>query len=267
MKTNLSSLLKKIKNKKQAEFPKEIKPMLATLIDEPFDEEGWLYEVKWDGFRALVYCNNSKVKISSRNNKSFNDKFYPVFNEFNKLNLNVVFDGEIVILDKKGMPDFAALQSWRSEADGHLVYYIFDILWLDGFNLMKATLQERRTLLEAIVPDNKIIKVSETLETSATDFFKIADNLNLEGIIAKMESSCYAPGKRTRDWLKIKTQRFQEVVIGGYTVNEGSSKKFSSLLVGIFDKGEFVSAATVGTGFTARMQNELLKKNETINYK
>ena len=129
---------------KKAKFPQKIAPMLATLVSKPFDKPGWIYEVKWDGYRAIAFIKNGDVHLTSRNSKSFDDKFYPVHKELQKLEINVVLDGEIVSLNEKGKADFGSLQTWRSEADGNLVYYVFDILWYDGRDLMKLELYKRR---------------------------------------------------------------------------------------------------------------------------
>src|SRR4030095_6213976 len=117
--------------------------MLATLVDKPFDEPGWLYEVKWDGYRALAYLNKGKVEIRSRNNKSFNEKFYPVYLALQQWDIDAVVDGEIIVVNDKGISDFSDLQAWRSEADGRLAFYTFDILWLDGADLMNLPLIRR----------------------------------------------------------------------------------------------------------------------------
>lgn len=260
----ISQILSSVKKKKKSEVPPVVKPMLATLVDEPFDEEGWLYEIKWDGYRALSILNGDDIQILSRNSKSFNEKYYPIEAYLRKWGINAVFDGEIVVLNKQGQPDFAALQTWRSEADGPIMYYIFDILWLEGFNLMEAPLIERRKVLDALIPESRIVKLSEAFQGSGREFFAHADKMSLEGIIAKHESGTYKPDKRTKDWLKIKAQRFQEAVIGGYTRNENSSKKISALLLGIFERGEFISLVNVGTGFTAKMQNEIINKLQPL---
>jgi bifunctional non-homologous end joining protein LigD len=204
-----SSSLSLVKAKKKAEMPSDVKPMLATLVDKPIEEEDWLYEVKWDGFRAIAYLEKGKVELRSRNNKSFNDKFYPVFNSLKNWDINTVVDGEILVLNEKGFPDFEALQTWRSEADGHLVFYLFDILWLEGFDLMQVPLHERKQLIQKIVPNDAIIKNSEVLEVSGAEFFKLADQMGLEGIIAKKANSTYTPDLRSKEWLKIKTQKHQ----------------------------------------------------------
>ena len=249
-----------LKKGKRSKFPENIKPMLATLVDKPVEEEGWLYEIKWDGYRALGYINKGAVEIKSRNNKSFNEKFYPVYNALNNWKINAVVDGEIVVVNEKGIPDFSDLQAWRSEADGHLNYYLFDILWLDGIDVMGLPLAERKEILRSVGPQNSIIKLSENFDATGKEFFALADKMGLEGIMAKKASGLYIPDLRTKEWLKIKTEKMQEAIIGGYTLNEGSSKPFSALLLGIFDENIFRSLGTVGTGFSNSVQKEILKK-------
>ena len=249
---------------KKAKFPQKISPMLATLVSKPFDKPGWIYEVKWDGYRAIAFIKNGEVKLSSRNSKSFDDKFYPIHDELQKLKIDAVLDGEIVSLNEKGKADFGSLQSWRSEADGSLVYYVFDILWYDGRDLMKMTLDKRREILESVLPESDTIRLSEKFETNGIDFFKVADEMSLEGIMAKRKDSQYFPGTRSKDWLKIKTEGRQEVVIGGFTKNEGSTKKFSSLLVGFYQDKKLVFTGKIGTGFTNKLQKELMEKFEPL---
>ncbi|MDQ6609994.1 MAG: DNA ligase D [Bacteroidota bacterium] len=241
-------------------IPKDIEPMLATLVNEPLAEKGWLYEMKWDGYRAISYLNGT-VDIRSRNNKSFNEKYYPLHHALKQWKINVVVDGELVVLNQEGIPDFSALQLWRSEADGVLVYYLFDILWLEGRSLQNLPLEERRTILQAIVPkDNPFIRLSETLKDDGKEAFEQARSLHLEGVMAKRVGSIYTTGARTKDWLKIKTEKMQELIIGGYTLNEGTSKLFSALLMGIMEGKDFRFITPVGTGFTRKMQEEILKK-------
>ncbi len=245
----------------QSPFPKNIAPMLATLVDKPFDEAGWLYEVKWDGYRALAYLNKGEVDVRSRNNKSFNEKFYPVYSALQQWKINAVLDGEIIVINEKGISDFENLQHWRSEADGELIFYVFDILWYDGYDLMSIPLIERKQILQAVIPQSNIIRISESFETGATEFFEVAKQMHLEGIIAKRENSMYKAGFRTKEWLKIKTQQRQEMVIGGYTRNENTSRQFSALLMGVYDdNGDFNFVTPVGTGFSNKFQTELLEK-------
>lgn len=253
-----------LKGAKKSKMPADVKPMLATLVEKPFDEPGWLYEVKWDGFRALTYLNDGSVDIRSRNNKDFNKKFYPIYQAAKDWTVNAVVDGEIIVVNENGKPDFNALQEWRSEADGELVYYVFDILWYDGVNLMNTPLSERRNLLKQIIPSGGNIRVSELFETSATEFFALADKMGLEGIIAKKADSYYKPDVRSKEWLKVKTEKHQEAVIAGYTVNENTTKKFSALLMGVYEGEELVFIGPVGTGFTSKMQDDLLAKMKPL---
>ncbi len=121
-------------------MPTGIIPMLATLTDEPFDDKDWLYEIKYDGYRAVAYLDGDKVNIMSRKNLSFNKKFYPVVEALQELNMQAVFDGEIVALNEEGKSEFQLLQNWQKNGQGELVYYVFDILWLNGYNLMDLPL-------------------------------------------------------------------------------------------------------------------------------
>ncbi len=244
---------------KREKFPPGLSPMLATLVDEPFDSEEWLFEIKWDGYRAIAFLNKGSVQIASRNNKPFDEKFYSIHDALSSFKLNAIFDGEIIVANKDGKADFSALQNWRSEADGILQYYVFDILWYEGRSLVSLPLAERQKILEKVLPENDSIILSKHIVTDGIAFFQSAEKLGLEGIIAKKASSIYLPGKRSKDWLKIKTQLRQEVVIGGYTLNEGSSKLFSSLLVGVFEKDQLVYTGKVGTGFNNKDQKTMMK--------
>ena len=239
-------------------FQGNLKPMLATLVDAPFDEEGWLYEVKWDGYRAMAFMNKGKIELRSRNDKSFNEKFYPVINALQKWEPDAIVDGEVVVLDKNGVSNFGNLQNWRSEADGELYYYVFDMTWLNGKSLEQLPLHERRAILEAHMPEDTIIRLSKTFGGSGIAFFEAAKKMGLEGIIAKKANSGYLPGDRSREWLKIKANKRQEMVIGGYTKNEDTSKLFSALLVGVYDHGKLIYTGKVGTGFNEKTQREML---------
>ncbi len=234
--------------------------MLATLVDKPFDDKEWLYEIKWDGYRAVGFMNVGDVQLKSRNDKSFNDKFYPIYTALQEWGTNAVVDGEVVVLNERGQPDFGALQNWRSETDGTLIYYVFDIIWFQGQDLSGLPLTERKNILEQIMPDDPRIEFSKGFETSGVNFFESAKKLGLEGIIAKKKSSSYDAGERTKNWVKIKANKRQEVVIGGYTINEDTSKPFSALLVGFFEENKFIYTGKIGTGFNIKTQEELIKK-------
>lgn len=252
---NITDLLKK--SPKQV-FYTTVQPMLATLIDKPFDDQNWVYEVKWDGYRAVAFIKNGKIELKSRNDKSFNEKFYPVYDTLKSIAINAILDGEIVVLEKNGTANFAGLQNWRSEADGDLVYYVFDILWYDGKDLKGLSLLERKAILKEVIPQNDLILLSEHFDTSGVGFLNEAKKLGLEGIMAKRKESVYHIHERSSDWLKIKANRRQEVVIGGFTKNEGSSKLFSSLLVGLYEGKKLIYTGKVGTGFSAKLQQELM---------
>jgi len=255
---NIKEILKKAQ---PTPILKNIEPMLATLVSEPIDEVGWVYEMKWDGYRAVAYINNNKVDICSRNNKSFNQKFYPLHEALQQWNINAVVDGEIVVVNEQGLPDFSGLQLWRSEADGQLFYYLFDILWFEGYSVMHLPLEQRKQLLKSIMPKDSLhLRLSDILQDNGEVAFQLAKQLHLEGVMAKKSGSIYTIGKRTRDWLKIKTEKRQELVIGGYTHNEGSSKLFSALLLGIIENGSFNFVTPVGTGFNRNMQEDIIKK-------
>jgi len=244
---------------RKAPMPANLEPMLATLVDQPFDEDGWLYEIKFDGYRAISYLRKGHVEIHSRNNKSFDEKFYPVYHALQEWKVEAVVDGEVVVMNDKGLSGFNELQNWRSEADGELAYYLFDLLWLDGRDLTQLPLHQRRDLLKSLVPEGGgALRMSENFKASGTEFFASAKKIGLEGIIAKKTESVYTPGARSRDWLKIKTSSRQECVIGGYTRNVGSSKAFSSLLVGVFEKGKLQYTGKIGTGFSDKQQKEML---------
>jgi bifunctional non-homologous end joining protein LigD len=246
---------------RSSKMPLGVKPMLATLVNEPFDDPAWTYEVKWDGYRALAYLNKGSVSISSRNNKSFAEKYYPVTAALSKWSFDAVLDGEIVVLGEDGKANFSALQNWRSEADGNLVYYVFDLLWYNGKDIMGLALSERQAILKAILPaGDDTIRLSQIFTSGGLDFFAAAKKMGLEGIMAKRASSEYSPDSRNKQWLKIKVNQRQEVVIGGFTKNNGSAKLFSSLLLGVYENGSFQYVGKVGTGFSDKLQKEMMQQ-------
>lgn len=257
----LKDLLKKAVKKA---FYDQVKPMLATLVAEPFDEPGWVYEIKWDGYRAIAFMNNGKVAFKSRNDQSYNQKYYPIYEKLKEWKINAIIDGEIVVVNKKGNANFGALQNWNSEADGELLYYVFDILWYNGYDLSHLPLLDRKAILAELIPNQSPILLSKAFETSGIDFLNATKRIGLEGIMAKRANSIYQSGNRTNDWLKIKASNGQEVVIGGFTKISGSPKPFSSLLVGLSKKGKFIYTGKIGTGFSLNTQKELLAQFEPL---
>lgn len=262
--TSDKSLASLLKGTPKEAFYESIQPMLATLVDEPFDNDDWLYEVKWDGYRAVAFLDKKKAELKSRNDKSFNEKFYPVYEALKKLNLQAVLDGEIVVVEENGQANFGKLQNWRSEADGRLLYYIFDILWLNGHDLKQLPLTQRREILERVIEQDDTLYLSKTFDTSGIDFLQAAKKMGFEGIMAKKKSSTYRAEDRTKDWLKIKANKRQEVVIGGFTKNDDTSKLFSSLLVGVYQGKKLIYTGKVGTGFSDKMQKEMMAQFEPL---
>lgn len=247
-------------NGKTSKFPAKFSPMLATMVEEPFDKEGWQYEIKWDGYRLIALCQKDEVELKSRNDKSYNEKFFQVHKAMQEWNIDAVIDGEVVVLDENGISNFGALQNWRSEEDGDLFFYVFDVLWLDGKDLKQIPLSERRAILKELIPENPIIRLSENFEVNGIEFFETAKKMGLEGIMAKKADSTYSPGNRSKQWLKIKADKSQEMVIGGYTKNKDSSKSFSSLLLGVYEEGKLIYKGKAGTGFSDQLQKDLLEQ-------
>jgi bifunctional non-homologous end joining protein LigD len=203
----VAEILSRFKKTKRTPMPENIQPMLATPVNEPFDKPEWIYEVKWDGHRALAYLNKGKVELRSRDNASFNKQFYPVHAALKEWPIKAVVDGEIVVVDEKGISAFRKLEEWKTVEDGQLEFYLFDILWLNGISLMDLPLIERRQILEQLVPENEIIRFSESFAANGKEFFKSAEKLGIGGILAKRADSIYQPNVRTKNWLKIKTSQ------------------------------------------------------------
>ena len=261
---NYSSLIeilkRKLSNSIQAKMPTDLKPMLATLVDEPFNDEDWQFELKLDGYRALAYINSGKVELKSRNNNTFNKKFLPVYEALTHWPLNAVVDGEIAVLNEHGVPDFNSIQLWDKKKEGQLVFYVFDLLWLDGMDITQEPLYLRREILKQLIPEDGIIRFSDHIDDVGKDFFELARKNNLEGIIAKKKDSTYNPDTRTKTWLKVKAEQRHEAIICGYTRKKDTGRLFSSLILGIYEKGQLKFIGQSGTGYTVAMQQELVKK-------
>lgn len=236
--------------------------MLATLIDEPFDQKGWIFETKWDGYRILG-CKNRAVELISRGGKSYGAKFPTIVDELKKLKGSFIIDGEVVILDKKGKSNFQLLQNYYKRKIGIPYYCVFDLLELNGKNVRKLPLIERKEQLKKLIRGSKFIRYTNHIETKGKSFFQKAVKKGLEGIIAKKEDSLYRSG-RSRDWLKNKTKMRQEVVIGGFTEPRGSRKWFGSLLVGVYKNGKLVYIGHVGGGFNRQLLNDVYKELQKV---
>ena len=239
--------------------------MLSTLVDEPFSNENWLYEIKWDGYRALAYMDKHHFELLSRNNLSFAEKYDPVTESLKALKMNAVLDGEIVAVDEKGLANFQLLQNWQTTRQGSLRYYVFDIIWLDGYNLSALPLIERKRIIQALIPaDDPVVKYSDHVLRDGEQFFKIALKGGLEGIMAKKIASKYEAGNRGDTWLKIKVSQRQEVIIAGYTEPRRSRKFFGSLLLGVYKDDELIYVGHTGSGFNAKSLSQIHKKLQPL---
>lgn len=252
----------------EAEMLSNVTPMLATLVDKPFNDRDWLFEIKFDGYRALAYLDDGNIDLQSRTHNLLNGKFPAVINELKKLKGNYILDGEIVLLDENGKPNFQLVQNYQKKGEGHLVYYVFDLLYAHGKDLRKMPLIERKKLLKEIITASKltIVRYTDHVEQRGIDFFKEAAKLELEGIIGKKKDSIYQ-SKRSRDWIKLKTQQRQEFVIGGYTEPRGGRKHFGALLVGYYKNKKLEYAGHVGGGFDTKLLAQLHKQFEPLKQK
>ena len=255
-------LIKSIVEKgRKSPLPVDIKPMLATLVDQPFEEKGWLYEIKWDGYRAISYLYNGMVEIKSRNNLSFNDKYRSVAAALKQWNINAVVDGEIVAIDQKGHANFQQLQNFaKNGSEAHLVYYVFDLIWYEGRNLTALTLLERKQILESICPkDQSVIRYSDHVEENGKSFFEAAMKQGLEGVMAKKMDSEYITDFRSRNWLKIKNSQQLEAIICGFTSPRRSRKHFGAIILGKYFGKELKYIGHSGSGFNDESLKDLLK--------
>ncbi len=240
-----------LKNAPVKAMPHGIKPMLATLVKEPFDNAEWIFEVKWDGYRAIAEIRDGDVSLYSRNNISLNRKFFPIADSLRKFGFEAVLDGEIVVVDDEGRPDFQMLQNYQKSAKGHLIYYVFDLLYLHGHDLTNLPLLSRKELLEKILPSSGNVRFSSHISKEGVLFFNAVKEKGLEGIIAKHSQSAYRMGRRSRKWLKMKTRLTQDCVIAGFTQPRGRRKYFGSLVLGVFEGDELIYIGHSGGGFKA----------------
>jgi bifunctional non-homologous end joining protein LigD len=238
-------------------MPSGISPMLCTLVKEPPDYPDYIYEIKWDGYRIISYVNGNKVRMDSRSALDYTKKYPLVAEALKKLKHKVILDGEVVVFNDKGIPDFDALQLYN----GHLTsihYCVFDIVWLDGYNLMELPLVERKKILKEIIKGNTILKFSESFEDGPA-LYKRSLKMNLEGIIAKQKDSKYREGERASAWLKVPTRKRQEFVIGGWAESD-KNISFRSLLFGAYKKGKFEWIGRSGGGYKHSEMPGILQK-------
>ena len=226
-----------------------IKPMLASLGDEAFDSKDWIFELKLDGYRAVAELRKGKVDLYSRNGLSFSERYPQIVEEIKTLKQDCVIDGEIVLMNDENRPDFQKLQDYEQNKNYPLIYYVFDILFLNKKDLRDLPLVERKEMLKKLIGENEIIRYSDHIEEKGIEFFKQVEKNNLEGIMAKKADSVYAVGVRTKEWLKIKNNHTREAVIVGYTEPKGSRKHFGALILGEYKGKNLRYIGHTGTGF------------------
>lgn len=259
---NLSEHAKREKVKK-LEVTELIKPMLATKAPEIFNKANWIYELKWDGYRALANIQKGKVDFYSRNGISFKAKFKEIYEHLKVIPHDVILDGEVVALDESGKPVFQKLQNYQKEPSGELRYYVFDILYLNGHNIMHLPLTERKSLIPEVIEDIPQVYYCDHVESMGKAFFEQAVEMGMEGVIAKKADSQYIPGSRSDKWLKIKAFESQEALICGYTDSDKGGP-FGSLILGMHREEELVYIGNCGTGFSEQDKKDLYEKFQPL---
>jgi bifunctional non-homologous end joining protein LigD len=258
-------------------MPTTIHPMLAESIEKPFDDPDWLFEIKWDGYRAIAFIENGKVRLVSRNQNELTAR-YPELKDMPEFvqAKTAILDGEVVALDVDGRASFSLMQQRTGfrpggkraaeKADVPVLYYAFDVLYLDGYDWRRVPLVERKKKLASILAPGDSLRYSDHYEAQGKALFEIARDKRLEGILAKKRNSHYEE-RRSREWLKIKIRHEMECVIGGSTDPEGTRAHFGSLVLGLYDKeGRLIHVGQVGSGFDQQRLaqiSKVLRKIET----
>jgi bifunctional non-homologous end joining protein LigD len=254
--------------------PPTYEPMMAVLTSEPFDDDEWLFEVKWDGHRCLANLGTS-TRLTSRTTRDMTAQFPELIDMHRQLAArNAVVDGEIVALDREGRPSFERMQDRfhrtpeelsRNKGRVPVQFVAFDLLWLDGQSLLDLPLAERRARLVEVLVETRDIRLSQVVEGAGKDFFAQVKALQLEGMVAKRAASPYRPGARSHDWRKIKALCLQDCVIVGWTPGKGGrAATLGSLLLAVYDDGRLRYAGNVGTGFTHAFLADLLDRLQAL---
>jgi bifunctional non-homologous end joining protein LigD len=259
-------------------MPTKIHPMLAESIDKPFDGEDWLFEIKWDGYRAVAFLENGKVRLVSRNQNDLTAR-YPELADLPRFikAKTAILDGEAVALDNEGRASFSLMQQRtgfrpgghrRTEnADVTVLYYAFDLLYLDGYDWHRVPLEERKKKLESLILPGDALRYSDHYPEHGKALFDMAHKKGLEGIVAKKRASYYEE-RRSREWLKIKIRHRLEAVIGGYTEPEGSRAHFGSVVLGLYDKnGKLIHVGQAGSGFDQKSIESIWKTLQKLETK
>jgi bifunctional non-homologous end joining protein LigD len=272
------SAVKALAGAEERAMPTVIHPMLATPADKAFDDPDWLFEIKWDGYRAVAFIEDERVQLVSRSQNDLTAQF----SELGGLPQSVrarraILDGEIVALDNEGRPSFSLMQQRTGFQPGKrrlprregvpVIYYAFDLLYVDGFDLRRIALESRKQLLQERIENSGVIHFSDHYAEKGLQLLEAARQRGLEGIVAKKRSSAYQE-KRSNDWLKIKITQRQECVVGGYTDPEGSREYFGALVLGLYDRQRrLIHVGQVGTGFDHKMLKEMFARLQPLETK
>jgi len=241
-------------------IPFRVQPMLATLVPQPFDKPGWIYEEKYDGIRVLAYKEEDRVRLMSRNGKDRTDSFPRIAAAIRILKpATLLLDGEVVVFDRKGVSRFQLLQ----QAKGEPAYAVFDCLFHDGKDLRSEPLSTRRAVMEKSIGSSKVLFPSHRLATNGLEAFRVAKRRGYEGLVAKDLSSIYVEA-RSAKWLKVKVHQEDEFIITGFTKPAGSRQHFGALLLGAYDKGKLHYVGKVGTGFDQNTLAALYQKFQPL---
>ncbi len=273
-----SSAVKDFPGAVQGPMPGAIQPMLATSVAKPFDDPNWLFEIKWDGYRAVAFLEDGGLRLVSRNQNDLTAQ-YPELHDLPKFvkAQRAIVDGEVVALDEQGRPSFSLMQQrtgfrpGKSRLPGRqgvpVIYYAFDLIYVDGYDLRRVNLEGRKQLLETLVENSPVIHFSDHYPEKGLALFEAAKQRGLEGIVAKKRNSFYEE-KRSREWLKIKITQRKECVIGGYTDPEGSRQYLGSLVLGLYDKrGRLIHVGQAGTGFDEKSLKEIFERLQSLQTK
>ena len=247
----------------EKKIKKFIEPMLAKSSDKPFDGDDWAFEIKWDGYRAVADLRNEPL-LYSRNGLDFSQKFKKVFNQLKLQDFPLVLDGELVAYDKSGKPSFQLLQQIGDKPNLLVIFQVFDLLWLNGLSTKNLTYLQRKELLKEALKESDLVKYHDHVLENGKDFFSLVENMGLEGMIAKKTDGTYSEGLRSSEWLKIKTQQTDEVIICGFTEPKGSRKHFGSLILGKYFGKEMKFCGHIGTGFSDKTLKDLFEKMKPL---
>jgi bifunctional non-homologous end joining protein LigD len=243
---------------KKAIAPTRVSPMLCTLLREPFTNDQYIYELKLDGYRIVSFVNNSKVHMASRSGLDYTAKYPPIAAALKKLGTNLVVDGEVAVLNDKGQPDFDALQKFNGHSTA-IVYFIFDLLWINGYDTRQLPLLDRKLILKDLLKDNAVLRYTEHFGDGLA-LYNAVEKLGMEGIVAKKKDSVYTENDRSSNWYKIPTAIRQEFVIGGWA-ESNKSRSFKSLLFGAYNKaGKFEWIGRSGGGYKEKEMPAILNR-------